>query len=809
MTEIKPLEAQQLYRRCDPGLLDFETTGQLDDGTDMVGQSRAADAVQFGIDIKRPGYNLFVLGAPGSGRHALVRRLLETKAAAEPVPDDWCYVNNFAEPDKPRLLKLPAGRGVQLKQDMQQFVSELPTAISAAFESDDYRSHVEAIHDEFKKREETALRELGEDSGKHGIALLGTPQGFAFMPMKDERTIQPDEFSGLPEEEQERFGELIRQYGARLHKLMQQFPRWRREMQGQIRKLSRDTMSLAVGHLIDDLKEHYTDLPNVLEFFDQVWHDVLDIGAKMREDGAEGETGGAEATGGISAQRYLANLLVDHGNARAAPIIYEDNPTYPNLVGRVEQVAHLGTLVTNFTMIKPGALHRANGGYLILDIEKVLSQPYAWAGLKRALNSGRVSIESLGQMIGWAGTQSLEPEAMPLSIKVVLVGERLLYYLLKEYDPEFEELFKVAADFEDAVLRSADNVRLYARLINTLARNNQVHALTRDAVARLIEHCARIAEDAERLSSSTRRITDILHEADHFAAKAGHAAIQKEDIEQALAAQRRRIDRIPGKVQEAIQRDILLISVEGSQAGQVNGLAVMDIGETLFGHPMRITATARLGDGKIIDIEREAQLGRSIHSKGVMILSSFLGQRYTGNAPLSLSATLVFEQSYGPVEGDSASLAELCALLSVLAAAPIRQTLALTGSVNQFGQVQAIGGVNEKIEGFFDVCKARGLNGEQGVLIPQSNVKHLMLREDVVTACSAGEFHIYAVTDVDQAMELLTGMPAGALDKNGVAPEGSINHRVATRLAEFARQRRDFSANAKRSPRKRAKPDAA
>ena len=500
---------------------------------------------------------------------------------------------------------------------------------------------------------------------------------------------------------------------------------------------------------------------------------------------------------------------MDHGSAHAAPVIYEDNPSYPNLVGRVEQLAHLGTLVTNFTMIKPGALHRANGGYLILDAEKVLSQPYAWAGLKRALNSNRLSIESLGQIIGWVGTQSLEPEAMPLSIKVVLVGERLLYYLLKEYDPEFEELFKVAADFEDAVERSADNVRLYARLINTLARNNQVRALTRDAVARLIEHCSRIAEDAERLSSSTRRITDILQEADHFSTRAGHAAIQKEDVEQALAAQRRRTDRIPGKIQEAIQRDILLISVEGSHTGQVNGLAVMDIGETLFGHPLRITATARLGDGKIIDIEREAQLGRSIHSKGVMILSSFLAQRYAGNAPLSLSATLVFEQSYGPVEGDSASLAELCALLSVLADAPIRQTLAVTGSVNQFGQVQAIGGVNEKIEGFFDVCKTRGLNGEQGVLIPQSNVMHLMLREDVVTACSAGKFHIYAVTDVDQALQLLTGVSAGTADGNGDMPKGSINGRVALRLAEFARLRRDFSTSAKQSPRKRRKPDAA
>jgi predicted ATP-dependent protease len=808
MTLPKPLDTHLLYRRCDPALLDFETTEALAGDTEAVGQDRAAEAVSFGIDIKRPGYNLFVLGEPGSGRHALVMRLLGAKAATEATPADWCYVNNFAEPDKPRLLQLPPGRGARLKRDMQQFVDELPTSTAAAFESDEYRARVEAIHDEHKKREEAALRELGRDSGEQGIALLGTPQGFVFAPMKDDRAMEPAEFSTLPEAEQKRLGELMEQYGERLHKQMQQFPRWRREMRAKVNAIARETMGLAVGHLIEDLKEHYTDLLNVLEFFDQVLRDVLDLGAGKREErGGEGEAPDTDGGTGAFAQRYLVNLLVDHASQPAAPVVFEDHPTYPNLVGRVEQVAHMGTLVTHFTLIKAGALHRANGGYLILDIEKVLAQPYAWEGLKRALTSGQLRIESLGQVFGWAGTQSLDPEAMPLSVKVVLIGSRMVYYLLREYDPEFGELFKIAADFEDDVERSDDNVRRYARLIATLAAKAHVRPLQRDAVARLIEHCARIADDSERLAAGARHLADLLQEADHYAGQAGRALLQREDIEQALAAQRRRADRAPARMLDAVRRDILKISTSGVHVGQINGLAVMAMGDTMHGHPVRITATARLGDGEVVDIERESQLGRAIHSKGVMILTSFLASRYASESPLSLSASLVFEQSYGPVEGDSASMAELCALLSVLSGAPIRQSLAMTGSVNQFGEAQAIGGVNEKIEGFFDVCQARGLTGEQGVLIPQANVRHLMLRADVVAACAAGQFHVTAYADLDQAIELLTGVPPGEADAEGMVPEDSINYLVALRLAELTSLRQAYARPAEPHRRRRFKPE--
>lgn len=807
MPPIPSLDAQLLLRRCDPALLDFETTAELTDSADVVGQSRALDAVSFGIDIKQPGFNLFVLGEPGSGRHAAVRRLLEAKAAGEPAPSDWCYVNNFADPNKPRLLRLPSGRGGQFRHDMQQFVAELAKAIGSAFESEEYRVRIEAIQDEFKQREENALRELGQESGEKGVALLRTPHGFVFAPIKGEETMGPDEFEKLSDDEKARIGKLIEEYGERLHKLMHQFPQWRREMQTRIKDASRETMGLAVGHLIEELKERYTDLLNVLEFLDEVMRDVIESSEELREQPkTEGDMSGVIVSGSISLSRYQVNLLVDNGLTKAAPVVFEDNPIYPNLVGRVDSVAHMGTLVTNFTMIKPGALQRANGGYLVLDAAKVLTQPYAWEGLKRALRSAQLRIESLGQVFGFASTLPLEPEAMPLNVKVVLVGERILYYLLKEYDPEFEELFKVGADFESEVARNEPNSRSYGRFLGMLARHYGLRPFDRQAVARMIEHSARLAGDSEKLSASTRRLSDLMQEANHHAGQAGRQVVGRVDIEAALEAQRHRAGRLHESMQEQILRDNLLIASSGGHVGQVNGLAVIDLGDFMFAHPVRITATARIGEGDVIDIERESELGGAIHSKGVMILSAFLAARYARSLPLSLSASLVFEQSYGPVEGDSASLAELCALLSALSSVPIRQSLAITGSVNQYGRVQPIGGVNEKVEGFFDICKARGLTGEQGVIIPQSNVKHLMLREDVVAACVEGKFRVYAVEDADQAIELLTGLPAGEPDAQGLVPEGSVNYLVATQLAELTALRQAYAAaGKKRGAAKKAK----
>ena len=798
MSRLEALDAGQLYRRCDPEQFAFQTTAELTASTDIVGQARAVDAVEFGIDIRRPGYNLFVLGEPGSGRHSVVRRLLEAKAAREQPPSDWCYVYNFAEANKPRLLRVPAGRGGQLKNDMQQFVAELSKAIGAAFESDEYRARIEAINEAYKEKEESALRELGQASSDQGVALLRTPHGFAFAPMKGEEAMAPDEFEQLPEAEKARIAALMENFGERLKQLMHQFPRWRRELQVQIKQASRDILGLAVGHLIEELKGHYADLADVLAFLDEVLRDVVESGEQMREQAkGEGEFPGMRLSGSLSVGRYQVNLLVDNAGAGAAPVVYEDNPIYPNLVGRVDHISQFGTLITNFTLVKPGALHRANGGYLVLDALKLLAQPYAWEGLKRALRSAQVRIESLGQVYGWVSTQSLEPEPMPLAVKVVLIGERRIYYLLKALDPDFAELFKIAADFENDLPRDPDSTRLYAEFLATLARAGDLRPLDRQAVARVIEHAARLAGDAERLTVSRRDMADLLQEADHLAAKAGRDIVSREDIESALAARIHRVDRLRGQLQDEILRDTLLISVSDGRIGQVNGLAVISLDDFMFAHPVRITATARVGEGNVIDIERETELGGAIHSKGVMILSAFLGARYSRNVPLSLSASLVFEQSYGPVEGDSASLAELCALLSDLASLPVKQAFAVTGSVNQFGDIQAIGAVNEKIEGFFDICNARGLTGEQGVLIPEANVKHLMLRADVVEACAQGKFAIHAVKTVDEAIELLTGMPAGEANEEGMVPEGTVNFLVAAQLADLSATRQAFAAAGK------------
>lgn len=807
MRPLTALPPEALRTPCDPSQLGFAATDSLPDLDPGFAHPRAVEALRLGLDIRHRGYNLFVLGETGSGRHAIVRELIEAERGKGIPSSDWCYVNNFAESTRPRVLRLPAGRGAKLRDDMQKFVSELAPAIAAAFESDEYRGRIESLQDEAKQKEDTALRTLGHESAQAGIALLRTPQGFMFAPLKnDEETLSREEFEALPEDRQQALGKATDEFHERLQKLMNQFPRWRRELQGRIKEASREAMQLAVGHLIEELKPTYADLPDVVAFLDAVMADVIETGEALRESSkSEGETETLLYTGSISIQRYLVNLLVDNADTAGRPVVCEDHPTLQNLVGRVEHLVHMGMLVSNFNLIKAGALHRANGGFLILDAAKLLSQPYAWEGLKRALRTGQVRIESLTDMLGLTSTVQLEPEPVAIDLKVVLVGERIIYYLLAELDPDFEALFKIAADFESEVARDSDNTAHYARLVATLARRDGLKPFTASAVGRVIEYAARLAGDAERLTTRTQPIADLLREADHLAL--GADQVDRRHVEDALDARLRRHDRLRRRYQEEIQRGRLLIATSGLHPGQVNGLAVVSLGEATFAHPVRITATVRLGEGEIIDIEREVELGGPIHSKGVLILASFLAGRFGWNMPLSLKASLVFEQSYGGVEGDSASLAELCALLSALAAAPIRQSLAVTGSVNQFGVVQPVGGVNEKIEGFFDICRDRGLTGDQGVLIPKTNVADLMLRTDVVDAVRQGQFHVWAVENVDEAIELLTGLPAGEPDAKGEIPEGTVNYLVITQLADLALTRQDYAgAKSGRRRRRKAKP---
>ena len=806
MTTPLPLQPQQLHHSCDPEQFGFQTTADLEDLTEIIGQMRAMDAVRFGAGIRHDGYNLFVLGPSGMGKHSMVQQFLEKKAGGEHGPDDWCYLNNFAQPHKPQALRLPSGRGEELRLAMEQLVDYLRSAIPALFEGDEYHAKAAAIQEEFSKRQEQVFKELGEDADKQEIVLLRTPDGFAFAPTRNHEVIPPDEYEKLPDEEKKRVEAVIAGLQERLEKILRQMPQWRRERHERVKQINRETTLSAVEHSMDELRQAYVGLPEVLKYFDLVQQDMVDNVDDFRKQEESSTVGDMTIVTHQSFHRYRVNVLVTNGKKPGAPIVSEDNPTYSNLVGRVEHISQFGALVTDFTLIKPGALHRANGGYLLLDIRKVLVQPFAWEALKRALQSREIHIESLGQMYSLVSTVSLEPEPIPLDTKVVLFGDRLFYYLLHEYDPEFGELFKAAADFEERIERNADTHLLYARLISTLTRKEALLPFDRSAVARVIEHSARLAGDAERLSTHMRSVADLLREADYWAREAGQAVVQAADVQRAIDTQIRRQDRLRDRLYEAILRDTLMIATQGEVTGQINGLSVIELGNFAFAQPTRITATTRLGEGELVNIEREVKLSGAIHSKGVLILSSFLAARYARNQPLALSASLVFEQSYGLVEGDSASLAELCALLSNLANAPIRQSLAVTGSVNQFGQAQAIGAVNEKIEGFFDICAARGLNGEQGVLIPAANVKHLMLRRDVVAAAEAGQFRIYAVENVDQAIATLTGLPAGEADAKGEYPEGSVNRRVAARLAELTEISASFARKSEKKPEAKKEP---
>jgi len=798
MERIESLEPQALYRGCDPEQFQFKTSAELDDLKVSIGQARAVEAVEFGTGIHREGYNLFAAGPTGTGKFKMVSDFLRQKAAAEPIPSDWCYVNRFDDPQKPCALELPPGQAVGLRQAMERLVEDLRSSIPAAFETEDYRTRKQVIEEEVKEHHTKVFDDLQQQGQEKGIALVRTPGGLAFAPMQKNEVMDPEEFQKLPQQERERIEKDIKALQQQLQASLRQAPQWDREGREKLKALNREVATFAVGHLIDELRKKYTAIPPVVEFLNAVQQDVIEnVEAFLNPP----ESPLAAMTGTPQPQqtksqpffrRYLVNVMVDHSKSEGAPVVYEDNPTYQNLIGQAEYMAQLGAIFTDFGLLRAGALHQANGGYLLLDAVRVLSQPYAWEGLKRALRSGQIRIESLGQALSLISTASLEPEPIPLSVKVVLVGERLLYYLLCQRDDEFDELFKVAVDFNEEIDRSPANQLLYAKLIGQLARQEKLLPFDRGAVARVIEHSARIAGDAEKLSLHNRTLSDLLREADYWTRKEGRAVVAAEDVQRAIDSQVYRASRLRDRYREEVLRGTLMIDTEGAKVGQVNGLSVVQPGRFAFGHPSRITARVRLGRGEVVDIEREVELSGPIHSKGVLILSGFLGARYSSDRPLSLSASLVFEQSYSGVEGDSASSAELYALLSALAETPIKQSLAVTGSVNQRGEVQAIGGVNEKIEGFFDLCHARGLTGEQGVLIPASNVKHLMLRRDVVEAVEAGKFHVYPVQTIDQGIALLTGLEAGERDSAGNFPEGSVNHRVEARLIALAEKRAAF-----------------
>ena len=786
---IKPLSVDKLYNYCDLEIFDFKTTAELEELDEIIGQSRALKAISFGIGIKKEGYNLYAMGKIGSGKHGVVEKFIKSRAKDEEQPGDWCYVNNFEDPRKPIYLKIASSMGTQLKKDMEELIEELQTIIPSVFESEEYRVQKQVIIDKLTEEKEKILIGLKERAHKEYIAVNYTPTGYTLSPMSHEgKVLGKEEYQALNSKEKEHIQETIVKFKNELENMVQDIIIQSKIQQKEIRKLERNMTKKAVENSIDELKKRYQAYKKVIEYLENIEEDIIDNSQDFlisaQNDLTSIGMNYAKQSGIFN--RYRVNVLVSYKNEDSAPIIYENNPTYVNLFGEIENIAQMGTLLTDFNLIKAGALHRANGGYLILDASKVIMQPFVWEGLKRMLRSGEIRIESLAHSLSLMSTLTLEPEPIELDVKIVLIGSRILYYLLYNYDPEFKDIFKINADFEDDTQRNDENSLLYAKMIGMISKDNGLFPLNKEAVGKIIEYSSRMAEDSQKLSTNLGSLSDLLQEADFIARENNMQQITKAEINEAIREKIERSDRIKDKMYEAIHRGTILIETEGYAIGQINGVAVFDLGNFSFGHPSKITALTRLGKGGVINIEREVKLSGPTHDKGMMILSAYLAATYAKDFPLSMTATLVFEQSYGKIDGDSASCAELFALLSSLSEIALDQSIAVTGSVNQNGQVQAVGGINEKIEGFYDICSLVNGKKTHGIIIPASNVKHLMLKEEVLEAVKNNTFKIYAMENVDEGMEILTGKISGKKDKNGKFSKDSINYLVEDKLKLLA-----------------------
>ncbi len=792
-----PLAAGELRRVVDPATLGFASTADLEPITGLIGQDRALKALEFGTSIKSHDFNIFVLGPPASGKTTAVRQQLSTKAAQGPTPDDWAYVYNFEAPNRPKALRLPHGRAKLLAQGMVGALTELRSVVPGVFEGDDYQARRRAIDEEFRSSQEQAFDALNTRAQQQNIALLRTPTGFTMAPMHEGKVVKPEVFNALPENMRREVENKIEALQKELGDILARVPKADKKRRGALSELNEEVARIAVHEALDELRAAFSDVKAALAYLDAAEADLIQNIALFLASDEENAVvrQPLDTAHDVRFRRYMVNVITSNGDGgnTGSPVVEEINPTYGNVVGRVEHIAQMGTLVTDFLLVKPGALHRANGGFLMLDVRKLLLSPFAWEALKRALKAQEIRIEQPMEAAGLISTQSLDPEPIPLDVRVVLFGDREMYYLLVAYDPDFARLFKVQADFDDSIARSKENDTAFARLVASIVKEHSLQPVDAGGVARIIDEGARLADHREKLSIEIGRIADIVREADHWSKAAGRSTTTREDIERAISEHMQRSDRLRDRSMETFEHKVVLVDVDGAKVGQINGLSVLQLGSFAFGRPSRITARVRLGSGRVTDIEREVKLGGPLHSKGVMILWGYLAGQFALDVPLALAATLVFEQSYGGVDGDSASSAELYALLSALSEVPIKQSFAVTGSVNQLGEVQAIGGVNEKIEGFFDVCKQKGLTKTQGVLIPRANVQHLMLREDVVDAVKKGEFAIYAVSSITEGIEILTGVKAGERDTDGRFPPGTVYRLVEDKLRSFAERGRDFS----------------
>lgn len=786
------LQPEQLRWTCDPDQFEFETTADLPDLADAVGQERALRSIEFGLGVRETGFNLYISGQTGTGRTSTIRNLLRQRAKEEPTPDDWVYVYNFKDADSPISLSLPAGRGSELAADMKELIEAFKKDIPKALESKEYESRRTEILEQYQTESNQLFETLENDSEQYGFALQRTVSGLVIVPQKEDHNFTQEEYEALTDEERTALEERGKELTERLNDVLRQVRDNEKATKDALAQADRELGLSCLGHRLDPLREKYAGQEKVLTYLETVQEDILKNLEDFKPQPSQPQIPGLKIPRQEPTfERYEVNLLVDHKETVGAPIVFESNPTYNNLFGRIEHVMQYGGVaVTDFTMIKPGALHRANGGYLVIDAREVLINPFVWDSLKRCIRTAEIRIEDVLEQYRFMTMVSLKPEPVPLSAKIVLVGTPWIYYLLYYQDPDYRKFFKVKAEFDSQVSRTPEVMREYALFVATLCRENKLLHFDRAGMACLLEYTARMVDDQYKLSSRFMEIADFVREASFWAERDGHQLISCEDVRRAAEEQLYRVNRIEERMQELFDDGTIMVDTDGSVVGQINGLSVISLGDHTFGRPSRITARTWLGQSGMVNVEREVKLSGPIHDKGVLILTGYLGGMFARTRPLSLSASICFEQNYDGVEGDSASSTELYALLSAISGIPIKQGIAVTGSVNQHGKIQPIGGVNHKIEGFFAVCKAKGLTGAQGVMIPKTNERHLMLKEEVVEAIRSGQFHVWSIETIEQGIEVLTGIPAGSPDKNGKFTKGSVYFTVDQALKKMHDQTR-------------------
>lgn len=792
---ISPLPPEKMRHALDSSRIDCKSTDQLTPLKEIIGQDRAIKALEFGLNIQEEGFNIYASGMHGTGRTSAVRKYLAQVAAKKPRGNDWIYVNNFKNPYEPNAIKLPPGTGKTFRDELASFIEEARQLIPKVFESEDYATRRDAAIKNLEQQKGELISRLNAVAQEKGFLIQTSPQGLVIIPTRNREPIPPEEFQAMPEDVQNEYQKRREELSTEMRNTFRQLRELDQKAQEGVERLNRDVALNALGHRVAALKDKYSKIDEIQEYLDSVQNDIIDNLNQFLPETQPSQTQAQmqhPLVQELIFRKYQVNVIVDNSRDDGAPVIFEQNPTYLNLIGKVEKEVEYGVVSTDFTMIRPGSIHKANGGYLVIMVEDLFRNPYSWDGLKTALKTGEVVTDEPGERMGFITAKGIKPEPIPLSLKVILVGTPEIYRILYMGDPDFAELFKVKADFDVTMDRNDENVKRYSNFICTLCNHYNLRHLEAPAVAKIIEYSSRLAEDQQKLSTKFSNIADTIREANFYAGKNDAWYIGEAEIQKAIDEKIYRSNLVQEKIREYINRGIILIDSEGDRVGQVNGLSVIGLGDIEFGRPSRVTASIGVGKGGIIDIEREAAMGGPIHTKGVLILSGYLANKYAQDKPLSLAARLVFEQSYSGVDGDSASSTELYALLSALARIPIKQSIAVTGSVNQNGVVQAIGGVNEKIEGFFEICRTLGLNGDQGVMIPASNVQNLMLKEEIIEAAESGKFRIYPVKTIDEGIEVLTGMRAGERGPDGSFEEGSVNYRVDNRLREMAERFREY-----------------